>query len=89
MQECQVIETQTFYQPTEQIVIDAPDDGIVYSDHEHITIVPQVVKKGANKVMAIRNAKLVTVHAGEVVGIVTPFTTTNTVTNIAKKQRQA
>ncbi|EAX47574.1 hypothetical protein TcarDRAFT_1309 [Thermosinus carboxydivorans Nor1] len=75
MQECRVLETHVFYQPTEQIVIDAPDDGIVYSDHEHITIVPQVVRKGANKVMAIRNAKLVTVQAGEVVGIVMPFAT--------------
>ncbi|SCM82398.1 conserved hypothetical protein [uncultured Sporomusa sp.] len=73
MVHCRMIEPRTFYQATEQILIDAPFDGIVYSDHKDITIVPQVVHSGENRVVAIRNTKLVTVEEGVVVGIVMPF----------------
>lgn len=70
---CRMIEPRTFYQATEQIRIDSPVDGIIYSEHQNITIVPQVVRSGENQVVAIRNTKLVTVEGGEIVGIVMPF----------------
>lgn len=73
MQECKLIETQTFYQATERIKVDVPAEGIIYADNKDITIVPQVVRAGPNSVVAIRNAKLVTVQEGIVVGIVVPF----------------
>lgn len=72
--QCTITETKTFYNSTELIEIEAPETGIVYTDHDDITIVPQVVHVGRNTVMAIRHHKLVTVQAGEVVGIVMPFT---------------
>lgn len=70
---CRMIEPRTFYQATEQIRIDSPVDGIIYSEHQNITVVPQVVRSGENQVVAIRNTKLVTVEGGEIVGIVMPF----------------
>lgn len=73
MVHCRMIEPRTFYQATEQIRIDSPVDGIIYSEHQNITIVPQVVRSGENQVVAIRNTKLVTVEGGEIVGIVMPF----------------
>ncbi|MCM0760272.1 hypothetical protein M7775_17095 [Sporomusa sphaeroides DSM 2875] len=73
MVHCKIVEPRTFYQATEQIRIDSPVDGIIYSEHQNITIVPQVVRSGENQVVAIRNTKLVTVEGGEIVGIVMPF----------------
>lgn len=73
MNECKMVEFRTFYQPTEQIVIDAPVAGIVFSNHPSITIVPRIVAPGENTVVAIRNTRLVTVNAGEVVGIILPL----------------
>ncbi len=73
MEMCKIVETQTFYQPTEQIVIAAPVAGIVFSDHPAITIVPRIVAPGENTVVAIRNTRLVTVNAGEAVGVVLPL----------------
>lgn len=73
MLKCTIVQTASFYQPTEQIIINAPEAGIVLSDHPDITIVPKIVQAGENKVIAIRNTRLVTVEAGTVVGIVLPL----------------
>lgn len=75
MNEVKATEDKKFYHDLEHIIIKSPIEGIVCANHPDLTIIPRVVKPGENEVLAVRHAKLISVGAGEVVGIVTPIPT--------------
>jgi hypothetical protein len=78
-----ITEEKTFYRELERIKVNAPVAGLVVSNHEGFTIIPQVVSAGDNCVVAVRRDGLVKIAKGETVGLVLPLEEADTASTAA------